>query len=72
MKLLGGGAINCMVYVPAVHASSHKRVCTGRAAFSFLLSEGIGNAKNMFGVGAAARSIAQGWFHMAPAAAACH
>lgn len=38
MELLGGDAINCMVYVPAVHAGSHKRVCAGRAVFSFLLS----------------------------------
>lgn len=36
MELLGRGAINCMVYEHAVHASFTKRVCPGRAAFSFL------------------------------------
>lgn len=60
MELLGGDAINGMVYVPAVHAGSHKRDCAGRAAFSFLLSECMGNAKNLFGVGAPACSITQG------------
>lgn len=60
MELLGGGAINCTVHVPAVHASSHKRICAGGAAFSFLLSERSGNVKNVFGVEAAACSIARG------------
>lgn len=37
MELLRGGAVNCMLCVPAAHASSRRRVCTGRAAFLFLL-----------------------------------
>lgn len=37
MELLRGGAINFMLCVSAVHTSSRRRVCTGRAASSFLL-----------------------------------
>lgn len=37
MELLRGGAINCILCVPAVHADSRRRVCTGRAALQFLL-----------------------------------
>lgn len=47
MELLGGGAKHGMVYVPAVHATSHKRVCADRAAFSCRLSECVGNAKKI-------------------------
>lgn len=37
MKLLRGSAVNFMLCVSAAHASSHRRICTGRAASSFLL-----------------------------------
>lgn len=56
MELLGGVTINCMVCLPAVQGNSHKRICTDRPAFAFLLSGCIGNTKSAW---------CRGWLQMA-------